>query len=444
MEGASGARTAGRTKDEMTVSTKKAEWAPSAIASRPNTGELAIHFPDDSGWLTPNELAALTPQEILARVRALKPLIAANAAETENQRRPVQVVWNALRKTGAFYHFVPKRFGGLEFDVESFLDIMLEIGEACPSTCWTATFSIDHNWLAAHFPEEAQKEFFVNGRYISAPGTSNPLGKAVSVPGGFRLNGHYRFGSGVMNADWVFAMGMIEGQDPPSPRWFAIPAEEVVVLDTWHVDGLAGTGSNDILVRDVFVPEYRTLIWADAWNCRSPGSRINSSPMYRMPPVQFLAFCTSITPIAAVRGMIKLHRERLMNGRLRFGETVNQYEKSSAQVRLARADLLNHSAELTLRDVVRALKRLGESDPPDDLTRTRLIAQCAMATSLAHEAATLIARGAGASIHARSNPLQRLIRDVNVATSHQLHEFDEVGEQYGRALLGLEPTSPQR
>ena len=433
----------------MTVSTKRAEWAKVTTASPQSADskhpELSIHFPDENSWLTAEELGSLTPGELLSRIRALKPLIAANAEETEIQRRPVREVWQALAKTGVFYHFVPKRFGGLEFDVESFLDNMLEIGEACPSTCWSATFSTDHNWLASHFVEEAQQEFFGKGHYVSAPGTSNPMGKAVRVPGGFRLNGHYRFGSGVMNADWVFAMGLVEGEDPPSPRWFAIPAKDVVVLDTWHVDGLAGTGSNDFLVRDLFVPEHRALVWAEAWICNSPGSRLNTNPMYRMPPVQFLAFCTSITPIGAVRGMIKLHRERLVSGRVRWGETVNQREKSSAQVRVAKADLLNHSAELTLRDVARTLKRLGEAGgPPDDLTRTRLLAQCAMATSLAHDAATLIARGSGASIHALSNPLQRLIRDVNVATSHQLHEFDEVGEQYGRVLFGLEPNSPIR
>jgi 3-hydroxy-9,10-secoandrosta-1,3,5(10)-triene-9,17-dione monooxygenase len=430
------------------TSAGRSEWSKVTAAAQPVAGtqqpRLEIDYPDDTGWMSSAELAALTPQEVLARIRALKPQIAASAAETERTRRPVLSVWNALRRTGAFYHFVPKRYGGLEFDVESFLDIMLEIGEACASTCWTATFTIDHNWLAAHFSEQAQNEFFAGGRYMSAPGTSNPMGKAVRVPGGFRLNGHYRFGSGVMNADWVFAMGLVEDEDPPSPRWFAIPAREVVVLDTWHVDGLAGTGSNDFLVRDAFVPEHRALVWADVWSCNSPGSKLHDNPMYRMPPVQFLAFCTSITPVAAVRGMIKLHRERLTAGKVRWGESVNQRDKSSAQVRIARADLLNHSAELNLRDIARTLLRLGGEGAPDDLTRTRLIAQCAMATSLAHEAATMLARGSGASIHALSNPLQRFIRDVNVATSHQLHEFDEVGEQYGRLLFGLEPTSPMR
>jgi hypothetical protein len=432
----------------MTVAPQKSEWAKVSTgdvhASAGAYAQVPIHFPDERNWLTTKERAGLTPQEVLARVRALKPLIAAHAEETEKQRRPVREVWNALCKTGAFYHFMPKRFGGLEFDVESFMDMMFEIGEVCPSTCWTATFSIDHNWLASHFCDEAQQEFFGKGHYICAPGTSAPVGKAVRVSGGYQLNGHYRFGSGVMNADWVFLMGLVEGEDPPSPVWFAIPAGEVVVFDTWHVDGLAGTGSNDILARNLFVPEHRALDWAGVWSCNSAGSKLNTNPMYRMPPVQFLSLCTSLAPIGAVRGLIKLHRERLIGGRVRWGETTNQRDKSSAQVRVARADRLAHCAELTLRDVARTLQRLGETGAPDDLTRTKLLAQNAMATSLAHEAATLILRGSGSSVHALSNPFQRLVRDINMATSHQLHEFDEIGEQYGRMLLGLEPNSPVR
>jgi 3-hydroxy-9,10-secoandrosta-1,3,5(10)-triene-9,17-dione monooxygenase len=248
-----------------------------------------------------------------------------------------------------------------------------------------------------------------------------------------------------MDADWVFGMGLVEGEEMPSPRWFAIPAKDVKVFDTWYMDGLAGTGSNDFLVENLFIPEHRALEWATAWAMSSPGSKLNTNPMYRMPPVQFLSFCVTITTVGAARGLVKDHVKRITKGRTRWGETIAQHEKSSAQVRAAKADLLVHSAELTLRDVAKQLKRLGEEGvPPDDLTRTKLIAQNAMAVQLAHDAATLLLRGAGSSVHALAASFQRLIRDLNVSSSHALSEFDEVGEQYGRALFGLTPTSPMR
>jgi alkylation response protein AidB-like acyl-CoA dehydrogenase len=322
---------------------------------------------------------------------------------------------------------------------------MLPIGEVCASTCWTATFTVEHNWIAALFPEAAQEEFFADGRYVSAPGTANPVGNAQKVSGGFRLTGRYRFGSGVMNADWVFVLAVVEGSEPPIPYWLALPAEEVTVLDTWKVDGLAGTGSNDIVIEDAFIPEHRALDWAKAMSCMAPGSELNENPLYRMTPVQFLSVCTAIPAIGAAKGLVKSHCDRMIAGRLRYGSTTPQAENSAAQVRAARADLLAHSAELALRDAARridAIARSGES--PGDRERTGLIAQCAHASGLAQQAATTVLQGAGASIHALANPMQRMIRDINVATSHQLHEFDEVAEQYGRTLFGLEPNSVMR
>lgn len=422
----------------MTVTSLKAESAAPAEPSRQSPPELAIQAPE--GWLSRAEVAALTPEAVVERIRALQPLIAANAAATEQARRPVPEVWNALIATGVFYHFVPKRYGGCEFGVEAFVDAMLPIGEVCPSTCWAATFTVDHNWLGSLFGEELQREFFGDGRFISAPGVSSPMGKARRVADGYRLTGHWKWGSGVMNADWIFGMAMVEGET--APKWFAFPAAEARVLDTWFVDGMAGTGSNDIVAEDVFVPAHRTLEWADALSGQAPGARALDNPMYRISPVPFLSLCTTIPIVGAAKGLVKLHRERMIAGRVRFGGTVRQADKSSAQVRVAHADLLAHSAELNLRDAARTLSRMGEAGTPDDLQRVRVMAQCAHASSLAQQAANLILQGAGASIHALGNPMQRLMRDVNVACSHQLHEFDELAEPYGRMLFGLPPERP--
>src|SRR6185436_20672202 len=85
-------------------------------------GKLEIHYPKDDYWMSPAELKKITGPEVLVeRMTALKPLIAANSAKCEQTRRPVPEVWDAIAKTGAFYHFVPKRYGGLEFSIESFI-----------------------------------------------------------------------------------------------------------------------------------------------------------------------------------------------------------------------------------------------------------------------------------------------------------------------------------
>jgi 3-hydroxy-9,10-secoandrosta-1,3,5(10)-triene-9,17-dione monooxygenase len=421
--------------------------APTFQAADKSAGpaRLEIRYPGDDLWLSPAELSEITSHRVLVeRVKALKPLIAANAAACELSRRPVPVVWDALRKTGLFYHFVPKRYGGLEFDIESFIDVMLPIGEACASTCWTTVFSTDHNWLMAHFSEKAQDEFFGGCRYTIAPGTSLAVkpSPAKRVPGGYRLSGQFRFGSAIMDSNWTLLQTWVENEDVGETlRWMAIPSTEVTALDTWYMDGLAGTGSNDILVEDVFIPEYRTVKWVDIMAGNSPGSKIHSNPMYMVTPIQFLAFNTTIPPLAATRGLVDMYRDR-MGDRRRYGAANAQCTKATIQVRLARADLLTRSGEMGLRDVARTLSENARLKlVPGETERLRLLAQCAHATELMYEASNLIAVGTGSSIHALSNPMQRMIRDITVAKSHQLHELDELAEHYGRSLFGLERTT---
>src|SRR3546814_113442 len=136
-------------------------------------------IPKEKDWLSREELAALTPEELVRRTTALKPLVATHAAECEALRRPVDAVWNAIRKTGVFYHFVPRRYGGLEFDIDSFIDAMLPIAEGCASTGWVTAFCVEHNWMLAQFPETLQDETFGGDfPYIIAPGATNPPGVA--------------------------------------------------------------------------------------------------------------------------------------------------------------------------------------------------------------------------------------------------------------------------
>jgi alkylation response protein AidB-like acyl-CoA dehydrogenase len=407
---------------------------------------LEIHYPKDDYWMSPAELKKITGPEVLAeRVAALKPLIAANAAACEETRRPVRDVWDAISKTGAFYHFVPKRYGGLEFSIESFIDVMMPIGAACVSTCWSTVFSVDHNWLFAHFPQKGQDEFFGDGRFTSGPGVSVTVKPtfAKRVPGGFRLTGQFRFGSGVMNSNWVLLQAAVEGEDfAETLAWMAVPSEEVTVLDTWYVDGLAGTGSNDILVEDIFIPEYRTVRWMEIMQGKSPGSFINTNPLYRVTPIQFLSFCTNIPTLSGVRGLVDTYIARMVD-RKRYGSAITQAAKSHVQVRTAKADFLVRSAEMAVRDIARTLINNANANfVPGETERLRLLAQSAHATDLAHEAMNMVTLSMGSSVHALSNPLQRMVRDIQVAKSHQLHEFDEMGEHYGRALLGQERITP--
>lgn len=400
-------------------------------------------IPKGGDFLSADDLKQLTPAALTRRIRDLVPLIAANAGEAERLRRPVDEVWQALRSSGFFYQFVPKRFGGMETDFDSFIDASLMIAEVDASTAWVATFCAEHNWILSHFPMETQEKLWGGDfPYIIAPVVSAPPGTARAVEGGFVVNGHWKWGTGVMHADWIVVNTLVQPDGaPPFPMMVLLPAADAEVLDTWHVDGMAGTGSNDIVIKDLFVPTEHTAPNL-ARSGRPPGKRDYENPIYGVPLLPFLAMSASIPAVGAARGMLRDYRQRLA-GHVRLGSASAQAEKPAAHVRLARADLLVRNAELLVRDAGRRL--LSEvavlEEPAQTPPRIAVRAQIAYAVSLCRDAAMLMAEGAGSGVHMLDNPFQRALRDIIVVSTHVVFDVDAAYELHGRGLIGLPPNS---
>ena len=400
-------------------------------------------LPAGGDYLSRAELDALTPAELTRRTTALAPMIAAHAAEAERLRRPSDAVWSALRRSGFYYQFVPRAFGGMATDLDSFIDASLPLAEACASTAWVATFCAKHNWLLAQFPPETQAELWGGAYpYIVAPGVSAPPGRAVQVDGGFLVTGAWKWGSGIMHADWVMAVALVaESNGPPRPILSLFPAGEAEVLDTWRADGMAGTGSNDIRVADLFVPGARTVSLAACIAGRGPGTRQYPEAIYSAPMLPFFAVTAAIPALGAARSALSQFRGRLA-GHVKPGAEVKQAEKPAAQVRLAEADLMVSTAELLIRDAGRRAVAAGAFDEPEQIPhRIAVRAQAAHTVSLCRKAALHLAEGAGSSVHMLDQPFQRCVRDINVIASHFGFDVDIAYELHGRALLGLPPNS---
>ena len=156
-----------------------------------------------------------------------------------------------------FRSFVPKQYGGYEIDLDLFVDIGVAVSEACPSTGWITTFYMEHNWLLGLFDEELQREIFTAQPFILAPGTVNPSGEATPRGGRLRALGALAVRHGRRPCGLGDLVGHGAGEEAPMSRMFLVPVGEVEVKDTWHVDGMAATGSRDIVARSVFVPDRR-------------------------------------------------------------------------------------------------------------------------------------------------------------------------------------------
>lgn len=414
--------------------------------SEPQPATVRPFIPANADFMTRGELAALTPAELVRRTTALKSLLESHAVECERVRHPVETVWNAIRATGCFYHFIPRKYGGLEFDADTFIDAMLPLSEGCPSTGWVAAFCIEHNWMLTQFPEAFQDEVFGTRAgdrvpYVIAPGVTAPPGKAVPVDGGYRISGRWKWGTGVMHSDWVMvACAIVDG--PANVALFcALPTEQVTVLDTWYIDGMEGTGSHDLLIEDVFVPAHRTMDMTQMRNGTAHGARLYDNPLYRQPMIPFLGVTAAISGVAAARAAVARFRQQLSE-RVVHGTDMKQAEKPAAQMRLANANVMARTAELLLRDAVNTNVALAATEERASFEqRSHMRLQIAQAMELCRHAITMVIEASGASSHLRSNPMQRYLRDVNVMSNHVVYDKDGAAELHGRALIGLPPNA---
>jgi alkylation response protein AidB-like acyl-CoA dehydrogenase len=368
---------------------------------------------------------------LLDRIRALVPLVAERAADAEQKRKPDDDVIEALKATGVFRSFVPRRFGGYELDLERFVDVGIAVSEACASTGWITTFYMEHNWLLGTFAPELQSEIFSRQPYVLAPGSVNPKdGHATPKGDGYELTGRWRFGTGIVHADWVLLSGLVATETETMPRMFLVRPDAVDVIDTWHVDGMAATGSRDIVASRVYVPERQVSL--------RPSDQAPPAPdayLARIPVPPMLSLTAAIPSVGAARRAVELFR-RLLAERVPFGTRKTQSQRAPSQVRLAHAFADVRAAETVLRMVARDLTAHARGGP--QLSRMDLVQ---MRLTIAHvvrdcrKVVRDVMEGSGASVHYLDHELSRIHRDVQMMSAHTVFDLDLVAEQCGRALL---------
>ena len=241
------------------------------------------------------ESSTTTGPELIARARSLTPFLAEHAPVVEKQRKPVDAVIKAIEEAEIYKLMVPRRYGGLELDMDTFFEVGVALGEGDASAAWVTDFYIEHNWILSQFPESFQKEIFADRTYILAPAMVALGGKAIKEDGGYRVSGRWQWASGIMHADWVIPAALDVSEDgKPNPLWFALPTSEVTVEDVWFVDGMSGTGSSDVILDDVFIPEDRSTSIIKMGSGHAPGSEIHDGPLYRTPMMPILTLAAAM------------------------------------------------------------------------------------------------------------------------------------------------------
>src|SRR5690242_6547542 len=197
-----------------------------------------------------------TAEEIVARARAMIPALRERAPQGDRERRLAKETVAEMQAAGLFKVLQPRRWNGYELDILTYFDVQMALGEGDMSVAWVYGVVGVHPWFVALLDERAEQEIWGPDNTTLICSSLMPTGLAKPVDGGFRLSGRWKYASGSDHCEWAFLGGIVEGR-PDDRRVFVIPRKDYEIIDTWFVPGLKGTGSNDIEIKDVFVPEHR-------------------------------------------------------------------------------------------------------------------------------------------------------------------------------------------
>lgn len=277
-----------------------------------------------------------------------------------------------------------------------------------------------------------------------------PTGVALAEDDGYRLSGKWSFCSGVDICQWMLLGVRItpaEGVEPTQVGFALIPKSDYLIEKNWDVLGLVGTGSNDLVVDDIYVPAHRIITHEQSQSGSSPGTNVNESSLFRIPFFAGISYCLCSAILGMARGSLEDYlegmRHRVTRGAA-MGASKNVIEFQSIQLRIAEASSSINAAEaLVLRDTKEIMKIVAAGQKLTEAQRIRNKGNIVFAVKLSIQAVDLLFESVGGQgLHSR-NRLQRSWRDIHTAAKHISMNWDAVATLYGRSQLGLPPGPAQ-
>jgi 3-hydroxy-9,10-secoandrosta-1,3,5(10)-triene-9,17-dione monooxygenase len=383
-----------------------------------------------------------TPEQVIQNARALQPALRERARQAQLDRKIPDATVAEMQAAGLFRVLQPKRWGGYEMDPQVFFEVQFALAEACMSTAWIYGVIAVHNWQIALFDLRAQEEAWQDDTSVLIASSYMPVGKVERVDGGFKFSGRWAFSSGSDHCQWVFLGGVVppDAESPPDYRTFLVPRRVFEIVDTWHTFGLQGTGSKDIVVKDAFVPEYRTLSSMDSFKGTNPGPDSHAIPLYKIPFGQIFPRAVSSGAIGALQGAINSYRE-IASKRIGSNSGSKTAEDPHAQMAVAHAQATVDKLKLKLLanfDLLMNDARRGQ--PTDINVRIQQRYESAAVPEECLSAVLELQKMCGGRAIFLDSPLQRFTLDILAGRAHVANNPYAFGKNYGGVLLGLENT----
>jgi 3-hydroxy-9,10-secoandrosta-1,3,5(10)-triene-9,17-dione monooxygenase len=393
------------------------------------------------------DFSAVGCGEAMRRAREIVPILRERAQQAEDARMLIRENEQLLHETGLFRFHQPKAFGGMELDFVAIVDIPAELARGCPSTAWNVGNVACHHWILGYYEPETQREVWeANPDALIASSIALAAGRARKADGGFLVNGRWPFSSAVDNCEWNMLAVTVHDDDGKTPidwRLCLVPKSDYEIIDTWYAMGMVATGSKDIAVTDLFVPERRALALQ---RCRGgaehPGAALNAGALFRIPVVAASSHPLAPAALGAAEGAYDLFT-LAMAKRSGTYTGARVADLPAVQIKLARARCLIDSARELLRGSAIAFQSIAErGEAPDLETKLRFRAHSAFAVNQAREAVETLWSCYGAQGLYTRDPLQRHLRDVLAINQHFSFNFDIAGAAYGAFALGGPYASP--
>ena len=375
----------------------------------------------------------LTPEILLERAAALRPLLFEQQAESDERGYYSDEVHQQLMNEGFYRVLQPRRFGGYEFDLKTHLRIVMEISRGHPGAGWCYALAASHSYvLACHWPEESQIELFgADGDFRSGMVLGGGTLKAVS--GGYVVNGTWPFASGTPVSNYFMANGMVLGQGKaPENALFTVPRAKIKVLPDWGGElglGMQASGSNSVQMSDVFIPSSHVVIkpienvMMASEEGGSPGVRLHGNPMYLGILQGWFANEFGAILSGTARAALDEYQQIMKAKPMTFSPQQTRMHDVNQQRAMGEAMNLIDAAELltlaTVDHLTAMHRRWAKDGTPITMADTLQVAGVArQACRLAVEAVDLLFTTAGASASRGGERLQRYFRDVQMFRVH--------------------------
>lgn len=376
----------------------------------------------------------ITKEALLERVNALLPAIAARSKESEEQRKPHDDSIQELIDAEVMQILVPKRFGGHELHLDTMTAVARAVSSACMSTGWVTTFYVGHNWMLTKFSEQVQAEVFAHRPFALIPIQPSPTVEVKKVSGGYEVSGRQAYASGIMHADWL----VIAQAGSEDARACVVPVEDVQVDDVWFMSGMAGTGSNDVVIDGVFVPEYRTIPTMHLFEAIPS---IHENPLYTMPLLPFIFTEVMGVYVGGLEGATAAYDAYVKSKVTTWGGDVLA-QKQATHINLGGAYARTQAVGVLLERLIEDTQALVAQQSFTLDARLDLKLRACFIANACRDGMNEMKARSGTKSFASDAPLQRYFRDLNTLATHAFLDWEVGRELFGRHRLGLEPNSP--